>query len=199
MATRRAQSPKLFTSAQKIACHCALEPFTRARSPQKVPKGSKGQRAKFVFTSCLGVDADNLRKGFTKNTSHFTLCPGNIKAPKRSFRARLPPISEHVQKSRFCACHEIRARQRLPPKCCACHETYTSKQNRSDPWCLSRKADFEPPKHEVSLAPATKSDRRARKCARRHNESAVATSARRAPPDFVSLRSRGALRRFREA
>ena len=35
---------------------------------------------------------------------------------------------------------------------------------------------------------ATKSDHNARKCARRHNESAVATSTRRAPPDFASLK-----------
>ena len=56
----------------------------------------------------------------------------------------------------------------------------------------SRKIDFGPSKHEVSLAPATKSDRHARKCAPRHNESAVATCARRAHTDFASLRSRNA-------
>ena len=53
--------------------------------------------------------------------------------------------------------------------------------------------------HEVSLAPATKSDHHARKCARHHNESTVATSTRASPPDFASLRSRNALRGFREA
>ena len=41
---------------------------------------------------------------------------------------------------------------------------------------LSRKVDFGPPKHEVSLPPATKSDHHVRKCARHHNESAVTTS-----------------------
>ena len=48
------------------------------------------------------------------------------------------------------------------------------------------------PKHEVSIAPATKSDHHVRKCARRHNESAVARSARGRQADFVSLRSRNA-------
>ena len=38
-----------------------------------------------------------------------------------------------------------------------------------------------------------------RKCARRHNESTVATSARRGHPDFASLRSQNAPREFREA
>ena len=38
-----------------------------------------------------------------------------------------------------------------------------------------------------------------RKCARHHYESAVATSTRSSQPDFASLRSRSALRRFREA
>ena len=50
--------------------------------------------------------------------------------------------------------------------------------SRSDPLHLSRKVDFGVPKHEMSLAPATKSDPRVRKPARHHNESAVATSAR---------------------
>ena len=36
------------------------------------------------------------------------------------------------------------------------------------------------------------------KCARRHNESAVATSTRRGPPDFATLRIRNAHRGFRE-
>ena len=54
----------------------------------------------------------------------------------------------------------------------------------SDP---CHKVDFGPPKHDVSLAPATKSDHHVRKCARRHNESAVATSTHRGPPDFASL------------
>ena len=53
--------------------------------------------------------------------------------------------------------------------------------------------------HEVSLAIATKSDHHVRKCARHHNESAVATSTRTSPPDSASLRSPNALRGFREA
>ena len=36
---------------------------------------------------------------------------------------------------------------------------------RSDPVRLSRKVDFGPPKREVSLVPATKSDHHVRKCA----------------------------------
>ena len=73
------------------------------------------------------------------------------------------------------------------------------KYNRSDPLHLSRKLDFGAPKHEVSLAPATQKDHHVRKCAQHHNESAVATSTRRRHPDFASLRSRNACRRFREA
>ena len=48
-------------------------------------------------------------------------------------------------------------------------------------------------------ASATKSDPHVRKCARYHSESTVAISARRTHPDFASLRSRNALRGFREA
>ena len=59
---------------------------------------------------------------------------------------------------------------------------------------LSRKVDFGAPKHEVSLAPATKSDHHVPKCARRHNESAVVTSARSSHPDSASLRSRSVSR-----
>ena len=43
--------------------------------------------------------------------------------------------------------------------------------NPSDLLCLPQKVDFGPTKHEVSIAPA-------RKCARRHNESAVSKSTR---------------------
>ena len=64
---------------------------------------------------------------------------------------------------------------------------------------LSRKVDFGAPKHEASLAPATKSGHHVPKCTRRHNESAVARSARRGHPDFASLRSRNAHGRCREA
>ena len=64
---------------------------------------------------------------------------------------------------------------------------------------MSRKIDLGPPKHEVSLAPATKSDHHVRKCARHHNESAAAGSTRRGHPAFASLRSRSARRQLREA
>ena len=64
---------------------------------------------------------------------------------------------------------------------------------------LSRKVDFGAPKHEVSHAPATISDHHVRKCARRHNESAVVRSTRRGQADFVGLRSRNALRGLRES
>ena len=62
-----------------------------------------------------------------------------------------------------------------------------------------KKSTLEHQKHEVSLAPATKSDHQIPKCARHHNESAVARSTRRGHPDSASLRSRNALRGFREA
>ena len=48
--------------------------------------------------------------------------------------------------------------------------------NRSDLLRLSRKVDFGPPKHEVSLAPATKSGHHVRKCA-----SATRAQSREAP------------------
>ena len=54
---------------------------------------------------------------------------------------------------------------------------------------LRSKVDFGAPKHEVSLAPATKSDHHVPKCARHHNESTIARSTRRQPPDSASLRS----------
>ena len=63
-----------------------------------------------------------------------------------------------------------------------------------------RKVDFKD--HESTrfpFAPATKSGHHVRKRARHHNESAVATSTRRPPADSASLRSRNALRGFREA
>ena len=53
-----------------------------------------------------------------------------------------------------------------------------------------KKSTLEHQKHEVSLAPATKSDHQIPKCARHHNESAVARSTRRRQADFASLRSR---------
>ena len=92
------------------------------------------------------------------------------------------PNETHIQKSRFTAPvtksellddhHRVQSAApatntvskalRLPRKL---------QSNTSDPLHLSRKA----PKHEVSLAPATKSDHHVQKCTRRHNESAVAT------------------------
>ena len=130
----------------------------------------------------------------------------NVQLPKRSFCARLPPISVNdprVQKSQFTApgtkLERIEDHRAPCPKCCACHEICISKQHRSDPLHLSRKVDFGPPKHEVSLALATKSDHQVGKCAQRHNASAVATSTRRGQADFARLRSRNALRGFRDA
>ena len=81
----------------------------------------------------------------------------------------------HVQKVTIhCTCHEIRACRRPPPcpKCFACHNICASASNCSDLLHLSRKVDFGPPKHEVSLAPAMKSDDKVQKCARHYNESA---------------------------
>ena len=72
----------------------------------------------------------------------------------------------------------------------------TSKQNRSDPLrACHEKSRLWPPKRGFPCA-CHASDHRAQKCARRHNESAVATSTRRDHPDFASLRSRHALRGF---
>ena len=74
--------------------------------------------------------------------------------------------------------HEIRAPLRSPPcpKCCTCHENCISKQNSSDPLHLSRKGNFGPPKHEVSLALATKSE----PCANAHG-TATRAQSRHAP------------------
>ena len=86
-------------------------------------------------------------------------------------RATCPKVTIH------CACHEIRTCRRPPcPKYCACHKICTSTSNCSDLLNLSQKVDFRPPKPEVSLAPATKSDRQVPKCARHHNESAPPSS-----------------------
>ena len=71
-------------------------------------------------------------------------------------------------------------------------ENCISKQNSSDLLHLSRKVDIGAPKHEVSLAPAMKSHHRVRKCARHHNESAVARSTHCRHPDSASRRSRSA-------
>ena len=107
-----------------------------------------------------------------------------------------------------CTCrsrNEIRGPRRSPPcpKRCACHEIIRNLHFEVKPLRslapVTNKVDFGPPKHEVFLAPATKSDHHARKCARRYNESAVATSTRRRHPDFASLRTRNTLRGFREA
>ena len=84
-----------------------------------------------------------------------------------------------------CTCHEIRAPRRSPP--CPMRLPHIEvKPFRS--LHLSRKVNFGPPQHEVSLAPATKSDHHVRKCARHHNESAVATSARSSHLGFASLK-----------
>ena len=77
-----------------------------------------------------------------------------------SFTKCAPPVT----KSRFevhkvlCLPRNLRGRSPPCPKRCTCHEICISKQNRSDPLHLSQKVDFGPPTHEVSLAPATKSD-----------------------------------------
>ena len=86
----------------------------------------------------------------------------------------------HVQKSRFTAPvtdseivddhHHVESAVPATKNC-------ISKYNSSEPLHLSRKVDFGAPKHEVSLAAATKSNHHVRKCARHHNESAVALEA----------------------
>ena len=91
-------------------------------------------------------------------------------------RTTCPKVTIH---SNSLTCHEIRACLRPPyPKHCACHKyVYTSTSTCSDFPRLSRKADFSPPQHEASLAPATKGDHQVQKCARHHKESAPPSSA----------------------
>ena len=91
----------------------------------------------------------------------------NIKMPKRSFRSRIPPKTNDRSKS-----HE------------SLHLPRTESTSKTT--AMSKVP-----------APATKSVHQARKCARRHNESAVLKSTISGPADSASLRSRNALRRSR--
>ena len=129
-------------------------------------------------------------------TSRFTKCCACHEICKR---ATCPKATIH------CTCHKIRAPRGSRPyaKCCTCHKFYTSEQSPI-PCTCQEKSTLEyvgPPnlKHELSLAPATKSDHHVQKRVRHHNESAVATSTHCGHPDFASLHSRIARRRFREA
>ena len=106
-----------------------------------------------------------------------------LRRPPSAVTATKSANEPHVQKSRFTAPvtksellddhHHV---QSVAPA------TKTAKYNSSDPLHLSRKVDLEEPKREVSPAPATKCDRRARKCARRHNESAIVRSTHLGAP-----------------
>ena len=105
----------------------------------------------------------------------------------------------HVLKSRFITCRKISARRRSPPcpKCRACHEICTSKLTAPIPCTCHEKSTLT----KTRGFPCTchdESDHHVRKRIWHHNESAVARSTRRGPPDFVSLRSRNALRGFQE-
>ena len=149
-------------------------------------------------------------KGFTKCcacheicTSRFTKCCACHEICASRFTKR-------------CTCHEICKRATCPKS--KSHDSLHLSRNLSSSTIatmskllrLPRKLHFEV-KQLRSLAPVTKSrlwstkargfpsDHHVRKCARRHNESAVVRSARPGRPDFVSLRSRNALRGFREA
>ena len=115
------------------------------------------------------------------------------------FAARtLPTTPSRYQNAAFARdnslhCHEIWAHRRSPPcpKCCACHEICISKYNTTESWNLDRQSTRFPlclPRKVITIS---END---------HYESAVVPSARRGQPVFfASLRSRNALRGFREA
>ena len=67
----------------------------------------------------------------------------------------------HVQKSRFTS-RVTKSEHVEDYQCCACHEIYRNLHIEVKPLRplapVTMKVDFGPPKHEVSLAPATKSD-----------------------------------------
>ena len=97
----------------------------------------------------------------------------------------------HVEVSRFTA--PVRKSERLEdfhhaqsPKCCTAPAMKSALRSKAAPipCTCHEKSTLEPPKHEVSLAPATKSDHHVRKCAQHHIESAVATSTRSQPTRF---------------
>ena len=117
---------------------------------------------------------------FTKCCACHEICTSRVTECCATKSANEP----HVQKSRFTAPvtksellddhHHVQNaapatktafRSKTAPIPCTCHE----------------KSTLDPPKHEVSLAPATKSDHHVQKCARHHNESAVARSTRGRP------------------
>ena len=120
---------------------------------------------------------------------HFEVHTSVMKSTLRGSQSAVPATKSanepRVQKSRFTApvrksellddhrhvqsvapATKTALRSKTAPIPCACHE--------------------KSPKHEVSLAPATKKHHHVRKCARHHNESAVARSTRR-PPRFREL------------
>ena len=128
------------------------------------------------FTRCCACH----EIGTSRSTKYCT-CHGSCK------RATCPKVTVH------CTCHEIRAPQRSPP--CMSKVLHLPRNLHFEVKPLRSLAPFrknrlEPPRHEVSLAPATKSGHHVRKCARHHNESPVATSTRASPPDSASLRSK---------
>ena len=111
----------------------------------------------------------------------------NISVSTRSFRYRLPPISENklTHLPRNLSTPKIKSKAlRLP------RNLHIEVLSTAAP---TSHTDFGPPKKCVfSLAPVVQSDHEARKRARRHNKSAV----RRAPAQahqIASLRSRNAL------
>ena len=101
------------------------------------------------------------------------------------------PRNLRVEVHECCACHEIGAMLGLPRYLrfevhkVLCLPRDSHFEVKPPIPCMSGKVDFGPPKHEVFLAPATKSHH-VRKCARHQNEGAVATRARSSHPDFAS-------------
>ena len=106
------------------------------------------------FTKCCAYT--------TKSTLRFTKCCAcheTHRGSQSAARATKSANEPHVQKLRFInrTCHEIRAarRSRPCPKYCTRHKICTLRSKTAP----VTKFDVEPPKHEVSLALATKSDR----------------------------------------
>ena len=107
----------------------------------------------------------------------------------------------HVQKipkvTTHCACHEIRAPRRSPPKAlhrCTSHETCIA----PIPCACQEKSTLEHQNTRFPLRLPRKVTTMSENARGATNESAVTTSTCRGQADSASLRSRNALRGFRE-
>ena len=117
---------------------------------------------------------------FTKCCACHEICTHKVRRLPRNLHFEVHKVST-PRFTKCCTCHEIctsritKSALRGSPSAAPATKTAFRTNTPPIPCTCHEKSTLE---HEVSLAPATKSDHHVRKCAQRHNESAVARSTK---------------------